>query len=90
MGPPFGSWWQKPFAVYLKFLAPQAGKEVVYAEGHHENKVIAHSGGLARLLVPRLAVAPDHPLALADSRHAVTEAGVANLPGPSRPMVRGS
>jgi hypothetical protein len=70
---------QKPFAIYLKFLAPKPGKEIVYAEGHHENKVIAHSPGVAGWLVPRLAVAPDHPLALAESRHAVTEAGIANL-----------
>jgi hypothetical protein len=69
----------RPFAVYFKYLSPHAGKEVVYADGHHENKIIAHSGGLARLLVPRLAVAPDHPLALADTRHAITEAGLANL-----------
>jgi hypothetical protein len=68
-----------PFAVYLKYLSPNAGKEVVYADGHHENKIIAHSAGVARWLVPRLAVAPDHPLALADSRHAITEAGLANL-----------
>ena len=70
---------RQPFAVYFKFLSPQAGKEVVYAEGHYDNKLIAHSGGVARLLVPRLAVPPDHPLALADSRHPVTEAGLANL-----------
>lgn len=70
---------QKPFAVYFKFLSPHEGKEVVYAEGHHDNKVIAHSAGVARFLVPRLAVPPDHPLALADSRHAITEAGLANL-----------
>jgi hypothetical protein len=70
---------QRPFAVYLKFLAPTHGKEVVYAEGHHDNKVIAHGGGVARFLVPRLAVPPEHPLALADSRHAVTEVGLANL-----------
>ncbi|MFO0950384.1 MAG: DUF1571 domain-containing protein [Isosphaeraceae bacterium] len=69
----------RPFAVYCKFLTPTEGKEVVYAEGRHENKVIAHGGGVARFLVPRLAVAPDHPLALADSRHAITEAGLANL-----------
>ncbi len=70
----------KPFAIYFKFLAPQEGKEVVYAEGHHDNKLIAHSGGgVARFLVPRLAVAPDHPLALADSRHPITEAGLAAL-----------
>ena len=70
---------QRPFAIYFKFLAPKPGKEVVYAEGHHENKVIAHAGGLAGLLVPRLAVPPDHPLALAETRHAVTEAGLAKL-----------
>ncbi len=69
----------QPFALYLKFLSPQAGKEVVYAEGRHDNKLIAHSGGFSRLLVPRLAVPPDHPLALLDSRHPVTEAGLANL-----------
>ncbi|MGE3821368.1 MAG: DUF1571 domain-containing protein [Isosphaeraceae bacterium] len=69
----------RPFAIYLKFLSPVAGKEVVYAEGLHDNKMIAHGGGLARFLVPRLAVAPDHPIALKDSRHAVTEAGLANL-----------
>lgn len=69
----------RPFAVYLKFLEPHAGKEVVYAEGRHDNKVIAHGGGFSRLLVPRLAVPPDHPLALADSRHPVTEAGLSNL-----------
>ena len=68
-----------PFAIYLKFLAPSSGKELVYAEGHHDNKVIAHSGGVARLLVPRLALEPTHPLVLAGSRHAVTEAGLANL-----------
>ncbi len=82
---------QRPFAVYLKFLNPQAGKEVVYAEGHHENKVIAHSTGVARLLVPRLAVPPDHPLAMAETRHAITEAGPqqperqARRVSPSRP-----
>jgi hypothetical protein len=70
---------QRPFAVYFKFLSPHEGKEVVYAEGHRENHVIAHGGGVARFLVPRLAVPPTHPLALADNRHAITEAGLANL-----------
>ena len=70
---------QRPFAIYLKFLSPREGKELVYAEGHHGNKLVAHDTGLSRLLVPRLALSPDHPLALADSRHAVTEAGLSNL-----------
>jgi len=70
---------ERPFAVYFKFLAPVAGKEVVYAEGYRDNKIIAHSTGVSRLLVPRLSVPPNHPLALADSRHPVTEAGLGNL-----------
>src|SRR5262249_52540608 len=68
-----------PFAVYLKYRSPTPGKEVVYAEGHHENKIIAHMGGLTRLLVPRLAVPPDHPLALAETRHPITDVGLASL-----------
>ena len=68
-----------PFAIYLKFLAPKAGKEVVYAEGHHDNKVIAHNGDWTRKLIPRLAVAPDSLIALADQRHPVTEAGLLHL-----------
>ncbi|HEY2158488.1 MAG TPA: DUF1571 domain-containing protein [Isosphaeraceae bacterium] len=70
---------QRPFAVYLKFLAPKAGKEVLYAEGHRKNKVLAHNGDWTRRLVPRLEVAPDSPTALADNRHPITEAGLSNL-----------
>ena len=70
---------QRPFAIYLKFLAPKAGKEVVYAEGHRENKVIAHNGDWTRRLIPRLAVAPDSATALAENRHPITEAGLSNL-----------
>lgn len=69
----------RPFAVYMKFLAPKAGKEVVYAEGQRENQVIAHAGDWTRRLIPRLAVGPTDPLALADNRHPITEAGLANL-----------
>lgn len=69
----------EPFAVYFKYLNPQAGKEVVYAEGRHDNKLIAHSTGVSRWLVPRLAVPPDHPLAMAEARHSITEAGLKNL-----------
>ena len=69
----------KPFSIYFYYVEPQHGREVVYAYGRHDNKLIAHGGGFSRLLIPRLAVPPDHPLALADSRHAITEAGIASL-----------
>ena len=68
-----------PFAIYLKFQTPRPGKEVVYAEGHHDNKLIAHNGDWTRRLIPRLAVAPDSALAMVDSRHPVTDAGLLSL-----------
>lgn len=70
---------QSPFSVYLKYLSPQAGKEVVYAEGRYDNQLIAHMGGLSRLLLPRVAFPPTHALVLAENRHPITEAGLAHL-----------
>lgn len=69
----------RPFAIYLKYRTVKPGKEVVYAEGHHDNKVIAHNGDWTRKLIPRIAVEPTAPLALADSRHPITDAGLLNL-----------
>lgn len=68
-----------PFALYLKFLAPKKGKEVIYGTGLHDGKVIAHNGDWTRRLIPRLAVAPTDPLALIDTRHPITDAGLVNL-----------
>ena len=70
---------KEPFSVYLKFLAPVNGKEVVYSEGSFDNHMIAHEVGPARLLVPRLKVSPTSALALADNRHPITRAGLYNL-----------
>ncbi len=69
----------RPFAIYLKFLAPKAGKEVVYASGKHDNKVIAHSGDWKDKLIPRLRLDPTGAIALADSRHPITDAGLVHL-----------
>ncbi len=69
----------QPFAVYLKFLQPDSGKEVIYAEGRYDNHVMAHPGGLARTLLPRLKVPPASALAMAGNRHPITEAGLLNL-----------
>ncbi len=68
-----------PFAIYLKFLKPSAGKEVVYSTGRFDGHMIAHETGLARRLLPRLKVAPDSMLAMAENRHPITSAGLFKL-----------
>jgi hypothetical protein len=70
---------QHPFAVYLKFIEPDPGKEVVFCEGQHDNKVVGHASGFARRLIPRLSFAPTSPLALAENRHPITDAGLQKL-----------
>ena len=69
----------QPFAVYLKYLKPTEGREVIYAEGEFDNHMIAHESGLARRLIPRLKVLPTSPLALAESRHPITDIGLFHL-----------
>lgn len=69
----------EPFSIYLKFLAPKAGKEVIYSEGRYDNHLVGHNGDWSRLLVPRLKLAPTDALALADNRHPITDAGLLNL-----------
>ncbi len=71
----------EPFGVYMRFLAPKAGKEAVYLEGAHDNKLVAHNGDWTRRLIPRLTVDPTDPIALRDNRHPITDAGLANLVG---------
>ncbi|MEW4567657.1 DUF1571 domain-containing protein [Tautonia sp. JC769] len=68
-----------PFAVYLRFEAPRAGKEALYHEGRFENHLLAHNGDWTRRFFPRLKVDPYGPIALADNRHPITEAGLAHL-----------
>lgn len=69
----------RPFALYMKCVAPASGRELIYAEGQFDNHVIGHPGGVSRLLLPRLKLPPNHPMIMAESRHPVDQAGLANL-----------
>jgi hypothetical protein len=69
----------EPFSIYMKFLAPKEGKELIYVAGFNDDCLIGHNGDWTRRLIPRLKVRPTDPIALLESRHPVTEAGLANL-----------
>ena len=72
---------EKPFSVYMKFLAPEnlKGREAIYVEGQNDGKLIGHEGTglLARL--PSQSFAPTHPIAMAGQHYPITELGIANL-----------
>ncbi len=68
-----------PFAVYMKYLAPQmkAGREVIWIEGENDGKLIGHEPGL--LNVTRYHLPPDGLLAMAGQRYPVWDIGLERL-----------
>jgi hypothetical protein len=70
---------KRPFKVYMRWLRPGKGQETLYVEGANGNKMRAHSNGLVGLVT--LNLDPTGMLAMENSRHAVTEAGLQKLVG---------
>jgi hypothetical protein len=69
-----------PFSVYLAFLKPAAvkGREVIYVENANEGKLIAHEGGMKRVLGTHR-LEPDGYLAMAGQKYPLTDIGIENL-----------
>jgi hypothetical protein len=69
-----------PFSVYLAFLKPAAvkGREVLYVENQNQGKLVAHEGGLKRMLGTH-SLDPTGYLAMAGQRYPLTDIGIENL-----------
>jgi hypothetical protein len=69
-----------PFSVYLAFLKPAAvkGREVIYVENANDGKLIAHEGGMKRVLGTHR-LEPDGYLAMAGQKYPLTDIGLENL-----------
>jgi Protein of unknown function (DUF1571) len=68
---------KRPFKIYLRWISPSKGQESLYVQGANNNKVRAHAGGLEGLLTVNLD--PTGYLAMENSRHPITEAGLHKL-----------
>ncbi|MCA9246629.1 MAG: DUF1571 domain-containing protein, partial [Planctomycetales bacterium] len=70
----------QPFSVYMYFLGPAniKGRECLYINGEHNNKLIAHEGG-AKLFLPTVQIDPNGLIAMRGQRYPITEVGVRNL-----------
>ncbi len=68
----------KPFSVYMKWQDFDTGREVIYGEGLNDGKLLVHPGGWKARLPP-ISMEPDSSLARAESRHPITQIGLANL-----------
>lgn len=70
---------QRPGLVYLRWIAgPPEGREILFVPGRDDNHMLLREPGfLSRLAT--IAIAPDSPRVLRESRHPVTDVGLGRL-----------
>ncbi|QDU38173.1 hypothetical protein Mal4_24960 [Maioricimonas rarisocia] len=69
---------EKPFSVYLKFLEPHAGREVLYVANRNGGKLLVHEVGLASL-VGTISLDPNGKLAMEENRYPLTMLGMRTM-----------
>lgn len=67
-----------PFSVYMKFLKPNAGREVLYVENRFNGNLLVHEPGLLTGS-KTFELQPDGALAMRGNRHPIYDAGIENL-----------
>ena len=70
----------QPFSVYMSFLRPYTGREVVYVAGQNDNKMVVLEAGFKRYL-GKLSLDPQGTVAMNGQKHPITDVGIRNLIG---------
>lgn len=68
----------QPFSVYMKFLKPYTGREVLYVDGVNNNEMTVLEAGWKRNL-GKMNLSPTGMVAMRGQRHPITEVGLRNL-----------
>lgn len=68
----------EPFSVYMKWLTVKEGQEVLFVTGELDDRMLVKKGGMLSR-IPSIKLPPDSSLALKESRHPVTDAGILKL-----------
>jgi hypothetical protein len=69
----------KPFSVYLKYVQPNAGREVLYHQAVNPNMILAHEGQGLAALAGTLNLAVNAPEVMKENHYPVNMAGMSNL-----------
>lgn len=67
-----------PFSVYMKYVTPHEGREVIYVDGQNNGNMLAHETGFASL-IGTVTVAPTDRRALDENRYPITSFGMKNM-----------
>lgn len=71
---------EQPFSVYMKYLNPHAGREVIYVAGKNKEKLLAHGEGITSI-IGTIKLNPDSKDALKENLYPITLFGMSNLVG---------
>ncbi len=70
---------KKPFMIYMKWTGGgENGREVLYVKGKHNDKLLAHLGGMINYLAPTFSLHPRGRIAMRRNLRPITESGMGN------------
>ena len=69
----------QPFSVYMRFLQPFPGREVLYVNGQNDGELLVLESGWKRRLLGRLQLDPEGAVAMRGQRYPITRVGIRNL-----------
>lgn len=69
---------QQPFSVYMKFITPTPGQEVLYVDGQNGGKLVAMGAGWKRRF-GKINLDPNGGMAMRGQRYPITKCGIRNL-----------
>ncbi len=70
---------QQPFSVYMSFIQPYQGREVVYVAGQNENEMVVLEAGWKRKVLGKLHLDPEGTVAMSGQKYPITQVGMRNL-----------
>lgn len=70
---------REPFSVYLKYAAPNEGREVIFDQGQDAQNLLVHEGAGLKSLAGTLTLPIRDPRVMAEARHPVSDLGLERL-----------
>ena len=70
---------REPFSVYLKFVEPHAGREVIYIDGQNKGKMQVHEASGLASMIGTVSISPTGSDAMKESRYPITMIGMEKM-----------
>lgn len=69
----------EPFSVYMRFLKPFPGREVLFVDGQNNNEMFVLEAGWKRSILGKMSFSPDNAMVMKGQKYPITRVGLRNL-----------